>query len=121
MADQVYELDNSLRRLGGDRDLFCDLIRFFLEDSPKLLDQLRSALVKQDGKSATHASHTLKGLAANFTARRAVDAADRVERLAAHKAFSDAEQAAVELQQRIEELRSALVGFVETLRASGGG
>jgi two-component system, sensor histidine kinase and response regulator len=115
MKENVFDFDQSLRRFDGDRELYRDLIGFFLEDSPKLLEQVRQGMHDGDAKSARRAAHTLKGLAANFTARRAVDAADAVERLAAGHALASAQDAVARLEQEIALLDAALRDLREQL------
>ena len=64
----IFDLEKTLRRLDGNQELYQDLIRFFLEDSPVLLDRLRQGYREQDAQLVERAAHTLKGLAANFGA-----------------------------------------------------
>jgi two-component system sensor histidine kinase/response regulator len=106
MHEGIFDFERSLRRLDGDRELYRDLIRFFLEDSPKLLDQLRAGLASHDVKSMCHAAHTLKGLAGNFHAQRAVQAADRVEEQAADLHVGS--EAVAQLEEEFDLLQQAL-------------
>jgi HPt (histidine-containing phosphotransfer) domain-containing protein len=115
MEEPVFDFEHSLRRFDGDRELYGDLIAFFLEDSPKLLEQLRQGLQRGDAKSVRHAAHTLKGLTANFTARRAVDAADAVERLAQGHSLTSAHDAVARLERETTLLDQALRGLRDTL------
>jgi hypothetical protein len=47
-AGAVLDVDATLARLGGDRRLFCDILGFFLEDSPPLLQEVHAAARRSD-------------------------------------------------------------------------
>ena len=80
---EFFDREGALGRLGGDEELFGELVQFFLEDTPGLLNLLRSGLRDNDWAPVERAAHGLKGLASNFGATRAVEAARTVERLGA--------------------------------------
>lgn len=75
----VIDFSAALQRLGGDKRLLQELVKFFLEDFPGLLRTARAGLEKQDWPKVQRAAHSLKGLAANFTAEPAVQALQAVE------------------------------------------
>lgn len=60
----------SLRELGGDDDpgLVTELIALFLDDAPKRLAEIETALATGDSKLLERAAHTLKSSAANVGA-----------------------------------------------------
>lgn len=72
----------TLKRLGGNEQLFLDLARFFLEDAPVVLAELGTALERDDAPVAERAAHSLKGLVANFGANEAVRLATELQRIA---------------------------------------
>lgn len=67
--------------LAGDSELRRELAVMFLEDCPKLLIEIRTALTQRDGPSLKHAAHTLKGSAGVFKVQPAYDAALRMEHI----------------------------------------
>lgn len=73
----------ALLRLGGDEELLNDMIGFFNEDVPKLLQTARGALDAQELPEVRRAAHSIKGLAANLGATKAEEAARTVETAAA--------------------------------------
>jgi len=75
----IIDFAASLRRLGGDKKLLRELIKFFLEDFPALVRAVRTGLVNDDWAKVQRGAHSLKGLAANFTAEPAVQALQAVE------------------------------------------
>ncbi|MDA8563685.1 Hpt domain-containing protein [Mariniblastus sp.] len=78
-ADHLVDLDGALRRLGGDRQLFNEFITIFLEDSPTLLEEIRSGLGSNDSAIVEKSAHSLKGLMSNFGAKQCVELALKIE------------------------------------------
>jgi CheY-like chemotaxis protein len=78
---RMGELDYSaaLARVGGDVELLQELAGMFLEEYPKLLEEIRLALAEEDVPKAGNAAHQLKGLLAQFGAETARLAAYAVE------------------------------------------
>jgi two-component system, sensor histidine kinase and response regulator len=76
------DLDAALRRLGQKKSLLIDMIGFFLEDAPVLLQDIQQGVASGDADAAARAAHSLKGLAANFDAESTTQAALRIEQLA---------------------------------------
>src|SRR5262245_53355682 len=77
--DLVLDLEGTLTRFGGDRELFTDMVGFFFEDAPSLWDELRSAAASDDAPQVRKKAHALKGLIASCGGTRAAHAAHRVE------------------------------------------
>ena len=80
-SKRMGELDYSaaLARVGGDADLLQELAGMFLEEYPKLLEDVRRGLAEQNAAAAGNAAHQLKGLLAQFGAETARQAAYAVE------------------------------------------
>ena len=117
MQGQIFDLQGAMERLGGDEELFHDLVRFFLEDSPGLLEQLRTGLERRDASLVERAAHSLKGLAGNFGADDAVQKALEIERLGREGQLDRVEPVFPQLEERIVALQTALAAY----RASNGG
>lgn len=67
---KVFDLQATLRRLGGDHSLLADLVQLYDEDSPVLLNRLAQAIPEGNCDQIRHAAHSLRGLAANFVRQR---------------------------------------------------
>ena len=80
----VYDLNAALERLGGSRELLCDMIGFYLEDYPVLIERIEDAADAGDPVTLARNTHSLKGLAANFDAMQVIAAAEATT-LAARK------------------------------------
>ncbi|HSM72886.1 MAG TPA: response regulator [Anaerolineales bacterium] len=61
-------LDQLLKLVGGDRDNYIKLIDSFLEEVPKLLEGIRTALRSKDNELLRRLSHTLKSTSRDFGA-----------------------------------------------------
>jgi two-component system, sensor histidine kinase and response regulator len=82
-----------MRRLGGDLELFADVIRLFLEDCPMRVAAIKAAIDAHDADGLRSAAHALKGVAANLSAPRLLDAARLLEVLGAESRLEPAEAA----------------------------
>lgn len=70
-----------LARFGGDAGLLQELAELFIQSCPKMLDEIRDALRKQDAKTLERAAHSLKGCVGNFFSQGARETAQRLELL----------------------------------------
>lgn len=107
-SPRLCNLDAALRRMGGNVGLLRQVIDFFHADVPSLRVRLRQALEAGDASQVEITAHSLKGLASNFDAERAVKAALRVEQLG-HAIELDKASAAIEdLERELDELTVSL-------------
>ena len=65
----------------GDVELRKELAEMFLEDSPKLIADIRAAVTSRDGRALKQAAHTLKGSVGVFRDQAAFDAVFRMEQI----------------------------------------
>lgn len=106
--ESTYDYDATLERLGGDAELFVDLVRFFLEDAEMLLAKMEQGLASKDARAVEISAHSLKGLCSNFDARRAVAAAYAIEESARAGKLADAPQSCAEFKTAVADLTAAL-------------
>jgi two-component system sensor histidine kinase/response regulator len=57
----AWDMGKTLERLGGDKELFREVIEIFLDDVPKHMASLRRAIADGDGEAIEQTAHTLKG------------------------------------------------------------
>ncbi len=69
-AASVFNAEDLLERLMGDRSLAEIVLKSFLDDVPSQLDRLRSRLDEKDSHGTRAQAHTLKGAAATVAADR---------------------------------------------------
>ncbi len=66
----VFDYEDFLNRIDGDEELLHEVIEIFLEDTPRLMRIFHAAVQTGDPVAVERAAHTLKGAAANISARR---------------------------------------------------
>ena len=93
----------------GDRGLFEDVIAIFLDDCPRRLAVLETAVERSDAVLIEETAHILKGAAGNLSATRLFEAAQTLERIGANGELGAAEaawrQLAIEAARVISRLR----------------
>ena len=108
---QPIDIENALDQLGGDRELFDDVVRAFVGTIPELLGELRSACNHTDGHQLQAAAHSLRGAAANICAEPTRQAALRLEQMGTQADLGNCEAALAELESHLERLQE----FVKTI------
>lgn len=78
-STEILNVQDTLTRFGGDRDLFRDMTTILLEDAPRLARELRLAIDANDASAIEMKSHALKGLVAGCGGERAAVAAQKLE------------------------------------------
>ncbi|MBI1824855.1 MAG: response regulator [Planctomycetes bacterium] len=74
-------VQQALSNLGGDRELFQEVVAAFVESMPKQLVELQDAFVRVDLQRIRAIAHSLKGSASNICAERARHLAGEMEQL----------------------------------------
>ena len=80
-AIATFDRATALELSGGDEAFFSEILEMFLDDYPRLLDEMRKAIANHDLTALHQALHTLTGIAANVAAQGVVSAARRIEAL----------------------------------------
>jgi HPt (histidine-containing phosphotransfer) domain-containing protein len=75
----ILNLAAALDHIGGDRELLVEVAGLFLENSPRLMVQIKEAVEAGNSYKLEQAAHALKGSASNFAAESTVEAALRLE------------------------------------------
>jgi CheY-like chemotaxis protein/HPt (histidine-containing phosphotransfer) domain-containing protein len=107
----VEVLDESLlvSRVDSDPQLLRDLVDLFVEECPRLVDEIRVALDKKDAKAVQRSAHSLKGSTSNLAAQMASGAARQLERLAQAGDLLHVESALQDLECELARLMPALL------------
>ncbi len=103
------------KRVGGNGPLLRQIVELFFEEAPRLLRDIREALLRWDARRVQSAAHTLKGAVANFKAPAAREAAERVEFLGRAGDLAGAAEAYAGLEAELHRLRPVLAELVRTL------
>jgi two-component system, sensor histidine kinase and response regulator len=107
----VFDLNGTLRRLGGDTGLLADLIRVYAEDSPDLLRRLASGIENHHFDQVRRAAHSLRGLAANFGAASLTQLLHRLEDRSTASQLDDGPRLFKTVQQESARLQAALARY----------
>jgi len=104
--------------VGGDTALLRELIRIYFETSPKLIEEIDSAIVNSDAKKLRDAAHALKGAVSNFAAIPALQACAALEHIGASGDLAEASSARAELSNHLDAFHAKLSTMVaEAARA----
>jgi two-component system sensor histidine kinase/response regulator len=101
---------SGLRELEGEsgESILGKLIDVFLENTPKVLAEARTALARKSSPLLERAGHTLKGSCSNFGAERMRAACQDLEVIARDGALEKAADALVAIEQEFGYVRHAL-------------
>lgn len=116
MADGQFA--GALRRLGGDEELLQELVNFFMEDAPRLLQAIRDGLGTERAERVHRAAHSLRGLAANFDAEQAMTAAGAIEKMASKGELQLIPPAVAHLEGQIQSLCDKMHAYTSRAAAS---
>ena len=105
----VFDARAMLENIGGDGDLYGELIRLFLDRRDAMIANIQGAIAGGDSAALRHAAHTLKGSAANLCAATVVEVASELEAVGRRGHLDEANAHFVKLQDAVHQL-------VETLR-----
>jgi PAS domain S-box-containing protein len=108
---ELVEYDNSLQRLGGDKELFLEFIEIFMNDSPKILDELSTAVESGDSAAVEKTAHALKGLMSNFGAKLCCESALNFEIAGRQQNLDSVKDQLPKLNDLYEKLCAELSSF----------
>jgi HPt (histidine-containing phosphotransfer) domain-containing protein len=114
-ASAGVDLEAALQRLGGNQDIYQNMLRRFVGDLASTPKQLLEAVATGDGVTAKRLLHTLKGLAATMGSSALAQVAAQAEKAMAQSPTSEQARAAV--QPVCEAIASAGQGLVELVLA----
>lgn len=107
-TDTVLDVESTLQRLGGDEELYLDMIGFFVEDAPTLMSELQAGLASNNAFATRKAAHALKGLVLGCGGVRAARVAHSVEDAAQAHNLEVAESFADTLAEELHALTEAI-------------
>ena len=83
------EVDAAIDRLGGDIELYNDLVTRFLDDTAGSRQRLEAAIEQSDAAMIHRAAHSLKGLAASIGAVEVVNCLSEMEQIGRTGGFAE--------------------------------
>jgi CheY-like chemotaxis protein len=81
-SNELFNRNAMLSRLDGDEDLLNELVELFLENAPKVMEELKQALKEKDLSLIKVKAHTMKGSSGNVSADAINSLASEIENLA---------------------------------------
>ena len=106
---EVLDEAQLVSRVDSDPQLLRDLVDLFLEECPRLVDDMRVALDRKDAKAVQRGAHGLRGSTSNLAAQMASEAARKLESLAQAGDLQQAESVLQELESQLVRLKPALL------------
>ena len=108
--DSAERVDRAalLARLGGREDRLRKVARMFLDESARLLGEIRAAIDQRSNSRIAQAAHSLRGALGIFDAEKATDAVQRLEKLARSSALEGAEERYQTLRLELDRLRKMI-------------
>ena len=114
-SESPMDLAAALARVDGDRAFLGEMVVIFLEESPRLLAQIRQAVAASDSAGLVVPAHSLKNWMGNFVAPAALGATTDLEAMGHAKTLAKAGTVLAALEREIERLEKAMVAFIPPL------
>jgi len=99
-SDLSVDLPELLTRVDADRKLLRELLGIFKREFPCILQSLQEAVVRGDMKKVEVTAHTIKGMLANVSFRRAAASAVRLERMGQQRNTQGLQEELASLEQK---------------------
>ena len=109
----AWDYQQARARTAEDEVLLREIVRIFLEESPRLLEKIEQGLAERNGDALERAAHSLKGQIRCLAAPEALSAAEKLEESARTRDFPAAAAALPELDAAMARLESQLQKFCE--------
>lgn len=105
-----FQLDKNLilERLGGDDELFSELVNMYVQEAEGYTKALGDALAAADAAWVQREAHTIKGLLATFSDDVGSDMAYAIEVQAKSGVIGDLSVAVATVQARVRQLAEIL-------------
>ncbi len=102
-----------LARADGDVDLLRELARLFIEHGPRMLDELREALMTLDARAVERSAHRIKGSLDTVAATVAADLAHRLECLGREGNLARAGELFLQLEREFRHMSPELTALAQ--------
>lgn len=113
---QVFDKEELLEELDGDREFLEESLEMLESDAPVLLQQIREALERGDAEAVSAGAHTVKSMVGNFCAPPAFDAALNVETLGRSGDLAACPAGLVSLEGEVSRLQGGLRQFLAEMK-----
>jgi two-component system, sensor histidine kinase and response regulator len=108
----TWDPSKALERLGGDEGLLKQILAIFLEEYPKHVEKLETAVSSKDAPQLERTAHSLKGELSYMGATEVSQLARRLEEMGKNRELGSAEEALAALERElsdfVQEVRTAV-------------
>jgi two-component system sensor histidine kinase/response regulator len=111
MASQGWSLDAVVANLAGDEELARQLVALFVDDCPRMLAAIHTAMATGRPDAVRRAAHAFKGSVSNFTLDGPAVTARTLEFHAASGRLDGAADLIARLELEVEELLRGMADF----------
>ncbi|HVP51842.1 MAG TPA: response regulator [Terriglobales bacterium] len=115
-AVPAWDYEQARARTAQDEVLLREIVRIFLEESPRLMDRIEQTLAERDGDGLERAAHSLKGQIRCLAAPEALSAVESLEEKARLRDFPGVAGVLPELDAAMARLDAQLQKFSEVAR-----
>jgi two-component system sensor histidine kinase/response regulator len=116
---EPIDFESALRRCGGDKGFFKEMIGEFLDYAPKQLEILAEAIKTGDAKVVEREAHSLKGASGNLGAKPIADLALQLEILGRTGDLAGAKEIIHNLRTEFERSGEYIKKMLEVVEAPG--
>lgn len=107
----IFDPAKMYQNIGGDNELFAQLVRLFLNRYQTMLTDIRTALADADSIAVERMAHTFKGTAGNLCASEVALTAGRLEAVGRLNALHDAPPVYAQLELEVARLVRVLESY----------
>ena len=108
-----------LEGFDGNRNLLKKIVRLFLADYPRSVDEIKQSISRGDANALARAAHALKGSVGNFAAKEAFAIAQRLENMGRNGKLDTAGEEYIVLESELtlvsKELRRLIAKSSQSL------
>jgi HPt (histidine-containing phosphotransfer) domain-containing protein len=104
----VFDANKMLANIGGDVELFHQLIRLFLDRHRTMVHDIKSAIGGGDNVRLQRAAHTMKGTVANLCATEVLEVASQLEAAGRLDTLEEVPALVLQLERAVQRLVEVL-------------
>ena len=112
-TEPILDIDGTLARFGGDKDLFIEMAGMLLEDAPGLMARVGEAVDSENAQELRMSAHALKGVLLGCGGVRAAHVAQVLESAGLSSDLRQAPAQFATLRDELEKFTRALQQYRE--------
>jgi len=115
-ANREMDLDIALSHVDGDIQFLAELAELFLQDYPRLMEEMRHSILQSNHSDLERTAHTLKGRLAFFGLNRMRDKLFGLEMMGRERNSTNSKRLLAEIESAMERI---LPEFTSLVREQG--